>query len=127
MTTEKKEKNLFTDITDSTKFLEGLNEYATALIKSNEKFKEHFPHLIFSHGFQRWHELLIQQFPAFRWWGKEEILEEVTESKDAYDKFERFLFDRFFVHLTSMSTFQWLGKEEKKELREKGWQGYCED
>ncbi len=122
-----KEKDMWEDITNSTKFLSVLNEYAADLIKNNGvAAKEMFPHIIFSHGFQTWYRLPTTQFPAFGWWGKEE-LEDGVNPEDAERAFTRFLFDRFFTHLTSMSTFHWLGKGEKKELREKGWLGYLED
>ena len=125
---EEQENDLFADSTDSTELLSGLNDYAAELIRSDgEKAKAMLPHIIFSHGFQAWYQLLLVQFPAFSWWEREEIIEEGVIPEDAHRNLERLLFDRFFAHLTSMSTFHWLGKEEKRELREEAWLGYLAD
>ena len=125
---EEQENDLFADSTDSTEFLSELNDYAAELIRSDgAKAKEILPHIIFSHGFMVWHQLLLKQFPAFSWWGREEITEQGVTPENASRNLERFLFDRFFVHLTSMSTFHWLDKEEKRELREEAWLGYLAD
>lgn len=110
------------DIKDPNELLEGLNDYARELAKS-ERGKGAVPHLVLAHGFMAWQQLLIAQFSAFTWKYDGELPTAFKEEKEM----ERFVYDRFFQQLSGMSTFDWLSPDEKVELREKGWQALLED
>lgn len=109
---------------DPNELLDSLNDYAKELIANSGKDgKEVIPHLVLAHGFFAWQRFLTRDFSSFDW----QFEKELPTSFDEEGKFEKFIYDRFFQGLSERSTFDGLTKDEKVELREKGWQAYLED
>lgn len=98
-----------------------LNRNAGAL-KKNEG-DDLIAHLILSHGFMEWQNIIFKQFPILGWRG--EAVEVVQRFE--FKKHMRFFYDRFFLLIAELPSFAGMSEEAKAKLKEEGWKEYLKD